>query len=128
MMRPNIFVVGAIAAVGLSAGSLSAAPVRIAASARLAHCGEATCLLVTGRRADAAAPVSIAGHDIAVVGGRSWRVSLPLPVVQAWSAPAARTLSVEIGGDNGAKTDAALPIGLLGQITQLAYLDVNARR
>ncbi|WP_375403923.1 hypothetical protein [uncultured Sphingomonas sp.] len=112
----------------LAASHASAEPRRAAASTRLEHCGAETCLAVTGRRPDRAAPVLIAGHEVAVRGGRSWRASIPLAKVRLWSAPAARTIAVEAAGPGGGRVEAPLPIGLLGHVTELAFLDVGAGR
>ncbi|NIJ06675.1 hypothetical protein FHS31_000257 [Sphingomonas vulcanisoli] len=68
----------------------------------------------------------LAGHEVAVQGAHSWRVAVPLETVQVWSAPFARTISVQIGGAEGGEGKARLPIGLLGHIADLAFLDVSA--
>lgn len=116
-----------LAAATLLPGALAARPGPVLASARLRHCGADLCLLVAGRRADAAAAVSLAGHDVAVQGRHSWHVAVPLATVRAWSAPFARSILVAVAGRDGGQVSAPLPIGLFGA-TALALLDVSARR
>ncbi len=53
---------------------------------------------------------------------------LPLQAVQQWSAPFARSISVFVGGKDGHTTQAALPIGVFGHTTELAFLDIGSRR
>lgn len=118
--------IGAVAAVALGGGAAAAHPVT--ASTALHRCGPDTCLVVSGHRADAAAPIRIAGHIVNSEGGRNWRTIVSLADVQAWSPPAARSISVEVAGPTGGTVAAALPIGLLGQVTELAALDVSVRR
>jgi hypothetical protein len=120
---------GIVATTALQAPAPAAAPSSFDAETRLRHCGGATCLMVTGHRSDATAPVTLAGHAVTVQGARNWRVAVPLETVRAWSAPFARTIAVQIGGaDGGAAMRARLPIGLLGHVTDLAFLDVRASR
>lgn len=82
--------------------------------------------MVTGRRSDAAAPVTLAGHLVPVSGQRKWRVAVPLRTVREWSSFSARTLTVRIGGDDGKEAAVPLPIGLLGSGIELASLEVRA--
>lgn len=91
---------------------------------RLVSCGAESCLVVSGRRANAASPVEINGRQVAVEGGNRWRVRLPVAAVRAWSAPYARTITVSV---DEASTEADLPIGLLGQITDLAALTIRVK-
>lgn len=122
--RP-IHTLALLGAATLLAGTVSASPGQVDAIARLKNCGADTCLVVTGHRLDRAAPVSVAAHPVVVQGGRSWRVAVPLATVRAWSAPFARTILVEVEGGDGGKADVPLPIGLLGSVTELAFLDVS---
>jgi len=112
----------AIVLTGLSSTVEAAEP-----TSRLVSCGTESCLLVTGHRSDTASPVSINDHRVAVEGGRSWRVRLPLDTVRTWSAPHARhvAVSVERPDGNVETADASLPIGLLGHVTDLAALVVR---
>ncbi|MEE4453657.1 hypothetical protein [Novosphingobium resinovorum] len=99
-------------------------------STRLVSCGQDSCLLVSGRRADPASAVRINGHDVDVAGGRTWRVRLPLGIVRAWSMPVARTIEVTVldsRSDVQATRRVRLPIGLLGHVTDLASLEIGVR-
>ncbi|WP_404482118.1 hypothetical protein [Novosphingobium sp. BL-52-GroH] len=108
------------------------APGAMAASepgTRLVSCGEQSCVLVSGYRADPASAVYINGHPVSVEGRRAWKVSLPVETVREWSAPRARTIDVTLcrpgADDETARAD--LPIGLLGHVTNLAALVVGSR-
>ncbi|WP_235037662.1 MULTISPECIES: hypothetical protein [unclassified Novosphingobium] len=100
------------------------------ADTKLVACGEASCLLVSGRRDDAASDVSINGHPVAVEGQRAWRVSLPVETIREWSLPRARTIDVTLmdprTGDQ-TTSRAGLPIGLLGHVTDFAALVIGTR-
>ena len=99
-------------------------------STRVVGCGSGSCLLVTGHRDNAASPVSINGHVVAVEGQRDWRARLPVETVRDWSLPLARTIEVSfIDAATGVATamDADLPIGLLGHAENLAWLVVSAK-
>ena len=126
MIAWYVRVLAPIAAVTSLSGAVVAAPGPIGAETRLRTCGSDVCLVVTGSRPDAAAAVSLGGHDVAVRGGRSWRATVPLDTLRAWSAPFARSIHVAIAGPGGGEADARLPIGLLGQPAELAFLDVRA--
>lgn len=92
---------------------------------RLVSCGGASCLLVSGHRSDANSEIRINGHPVKVEGRHAWRVSLPVETVREWSLPRARAIDVAIvdGDDDGGPTARArLPIGLLGQSTELALV------
>ena len=92
---------------------------------RVVACETGSCLLVTGRRTDAASMVSINGRAVAAEGARKWRVRVPVDTVRKWSAPFARTIVVSVV-DAGTRTDATaevdLPIGLLGQAENLTLV------
>jgi hypothetical protein len=97
---------------------------------RLVSCDVGSCLLVTGRRADATSTVTINGHAISVQGARKWRASLPVDTVREWSEPYARTITVSVVDDEtreSASAGADLPIGLLGHAEDLAMLIVRAQ-
>lgn len=81
---------------------------------------------ITGRRADAGSTVFLAGHRVTVQGARQWRVSVPLNTIRDWLAPGARTIAVKVDGD-ARDTVASLPVGLLGQRTELSFLEVRSR-
>jgi hypothetical protein len=119
-------------AIGAALFASSLSPSAMAASApdtRLVSCGEESCLLVSGQRADAASEVRINGHAVPVEGRQTWKVRLPVDTVRAWSAPMARTIDVTVR-DPGAPAEttkrADLPIGLLGHVTELASLVIGA--
>ncbi|MYL99373.1 hypothetical protein GR702_16515 [Novosphingobium sp. FGD1] len=109
------------------------APGAIAAqepATKLVFCGKNDCLLVSGFRADPASQVQLNGHPVKVEGGRAWKVRVPIATVRAWSRPRARTLDVMVlNADSrlNRADQAALPIGLLGQTTQLASLVIRSR-
>lgn len=124
MVQSNIRLAGILAAAILMEGTAFAAP-RI--EARLSHCGAETCLTVTGRRTDAAAPVLLAGHAVSVLGQRRWRASVPLATVRTWFPSYARAIAVRVGGADAAETAVPLPIGMLGSPVELASLEVRAR-
>ncbi|MFK4874273.1 hypothetical protein [Novosphingobium sp. ZW T3_23] len=98
--------------------------------ARLVSCGAADCLLLSGVRADAGQEVQVNGHSVPVEGGRGWKVLLPVETVRAWSRPGARSIAVGITpskAEEGALHQVVLPIGMLGSITELAYLVIPQR-
>jgi hypothetical protein len=114
----------------LAGAALAVAPPALAATApvtRLVDCGEATCLLVAGHRHDATAAVSINGHVVEAKGGRGWQALVPVATIREWSEPYARSISVAVAGSPAGAADASLPIGLLGHVTDLAFLEVRAR-
>lgn len=117
-----------MACVGFAmAGALSSPAALAKPTTRLVSCGAQDCLLVTGRRPDAATPVRINGHAVDVTGGRRWRLRLPLDTVRRWSARRARAISIAYdGADADADAgDAELPIGLLGHPIDLASLTIS---
>lgn len=113
----------------LAAGGL-AAPASAAsdASTKLIRCGRQSCLLVSGHRDDPSAVISINGQPVSVEGQRSWRISVPVDTVRQWSAPYAREIEVSFR-DPGTQRESAdivdLPIGLLGNVTDLASLEIS---
>lgn len=119
MIRRSLYVMAGFAATLASPALAAKAP-----TTRTVACGAESCVQVSGRRADRAAPVVINGQQVAVNGGRHWRVRLPVETVRAWSVPYARTIMVTVGG---AEQEAALPIGLLGHAENLAMLVVSVK-
>lgn len=91
---------------------------------RVVKCGAESCLQISGRRADATAPVSLNGHAVMAEGALKWRVRVPVRTVRAWSEPYARTIAVSVAE---ASTETDLPIGLLGGTEKLAMLVVRAK-
>lgn len=94
------------------------------ASTRLVSCGAESCLLVSGHRADAGSPVLINGRQVTVEGQNRWRVRVPVDAVREWSPPYARTITVSV---HDSSTEADLPIGLLGHVTDLATLTIRVK-
>lgn len=120
-------------AIALAGATLSAAmaPSAFAAgpATRLVSCGQDACLQISGHRASRSSEVSINGHRVAVEGGRSWRLRLPLKTVREWSVPLARSVDVVLHDPRtgaGSTIAADLPIGLLGHATDLAVLEVRS--
>ena len=99
-------------------------------STRLVRCGAQNCLLIKGHREDSASTVSINGRAVSVEGGRGWQVRVPVDTVREWSAPAAREIEVSLRNPETQRetTDSVdLPIGLLGNLTDLASLEISVR-
>jgi len=97
-------------------------------SARLVHCGEQSCLRISGHRESATSVVLINGNVVPAEGQRNWEVDLPIDTVRDWSAPYARTIEVSLldrETQRGASASVGLPIGLLGGVTELAALVVD---
>ncbi|MGF7156550.1 hypothetical protein [Novosphingobium gossypii] len=98
--------------------------------ARLVRCDGGDCLLLSGTRSGPDAPVRVNGHPVGVVGGRGWKLLLPVRDVRAWSLPGARSIVVttkDPGTEVDRKNQFDLPIGMLGNITELAYLVIPQR-
>lgn len=120
---PSHFRTLALAAV-LNIGLAQAAHAAPMPRTRLVKSDAGSCLLVKGHRVNAAAAVSINGHEIATAGAHSWRARLPVDTLRGWSEPYARTIAVSVAG---ATSEADLPIGLLGQSTNLAMITINLK-
>lgn len=123
-MKHAAVILSAIAAwTGTVAASQAAEP-----RTRVAGCSAGSCLIVSGRRDSAIAPVSINGQAVTVEGGRNWRVRVPVETIRGWSAPLARSIIVTVGaGAERRDFDARLPIGLLGQPQDLAFLEISLK-
>lgn len=97
--------------------------------ARLVHCGDATCLRISGRRPHSAVRVRIADHDLVVEGNRSWRATVPLATARDWASAHDGTLTVTLtdaqSGLERVET-VTLPPGALGRRIELATLTVSA--
>jgi hypothetical protein len=111
--------------------AIAAAPASLVAApqARLVHCGDQTCLRISGHRADASVIVRAAGHNLAVEGDHSWRTTVPLSTASAWANVSGGTLMLTFADTRtGTETvDAvALPPGALGKRVTLATLVVRA--
>lgn len=118
MKRNVLIVLGPLLA--LSAPAMAAPP----PTTRLVECGTQSCLVVSGKRDDASAPVSINGHAVAVLGKRSWRARVPVATVRAWSALHAQSVSVAV---EGVEHETRLPVGMLGPRRDLAMLEVRVK-
>lgn len=105
-------------------GSVTAAP-----RARLVHCGDETCLRISGRRSHSAVIVQIAGHDLAVEGEHAWRTTVPLRTARGWVNRSGDMLMLTLA-DTQAGTEridaVALPPGALGKRVELATLVIQA--
>jgi hypothetical protein len=95
-----------------------------APTTRLVGCGSQSCLLVSGHRADASAPVRINGHEVATQGARHWRIRVPVATVRAWSVPYARSIEITVAD---ASHEARLPVGMLSPPRDLAMLEVRVK-
>ncbi len=98
--------------------------------ARLVHCGEATCLRLSGHRPYTVGTVRIGGHELAVEGGRNWSATVRLTTAQTWpkSADGALILAMfDARNSLEAEENVALPPGALGRRVELAMLEVRAR-
>jgi hypothetical protein len=117
---------GAIVIAGLGTPAMAAS----GTSTQVVRCGEQSCLQVSGYRDDPASSVSINGQAVAVEGKHSWKVRVPVDTLRGWSAPYARTIEVSLR-DPQTQLDASasvdLPIGLLGNLTDLSALEIRAR-
>jgi len=100
------------------------------ATVQVINCDAGSCLLVRGHRSTSRAVIRINDRVVEAEGGRSWRVRLPVAIVEEWSAPFARTLRVSVTdpAESSQRTEAVrLPVGLLGRNLELASLVVRAR-
>lgn len=98
--------------------------------ARIVACGSSDCLRVSGHRAGPDAQVRINGRAVRVDGARNWKVLLPVARVREWSKPGARSIAITTqspGSVETAENQIDLPIGMLGSITELAYLVIPGR-
>jgi hypothetical protein len=100
-----------------------------APKARLVHCGDATCLRISGRRPHAGVEIRVSGHQLAIEGNRAWRATLPLATARDWASTHGGTLTATLTDPRtgGESTEAvALPPGALGKRIELATLLVSA--
>ena len=110
---------------------MAATPARVVAApqAQLVHCGDDTCLRISGHRSHSAIAVRIAGRDLAVEGARNWRATVPLKAARDWMNATGDTLTLILADTrSGAETTEAvsLPPGALGKRIELATLVVHA--
>lgn len=100
-----------------------------APKARLVHCGDATCLRISGRRPHAAVTIQVAGRPLMVEGNRSWRATVPLTTARDWASADGGTLAVTLADARSGSESVelvTLPPGALGKRTELATLIVSA--
>lgn len=105
-------------------GSATSAFAASEPSTRLVECSTGDCLLVTGRRDDRHAPVSINGHEVAVKGTWRWQARLPVETFRAWSAPNARTVTISVDGE---EAEARLPVGMFVRPEELTMLVIRPK-
>lgn len=129
MIQPSYFKKRAVI-LSIAIATALAAPAAQASQprTRVVGCKAESCLVVSGKRADAQAEISINGHAVAVQGHRNWRVRVPIKTIRDWSAPLARSIVVAVGsGSQRREFDTRLPIGLLGQPQDLAFLEISLK-
>lgn len=101
-----------------------------APAARLVHCGQNTCLRLSGHRPRAGVAIRLAGQDLAVAGRRDWVLTVPLSTARAWERSPGDALTLSYV-DPQSKVERAqnvlLPPGALGRPVELASLVVRAR-
>lgn len=116
------------AVAALLAAALAPTEVCAAPRAKLVSDAPVDRLQVSGTRPSTDDAVLINGHQVAVEGGRHWRVRLPLETLRRWSRPGARTIHVTVAtpaGDRTVEHETDLPVGLLGGRIDLAALVVR---
>lgn len=99
-------------------------------STRLVRCGGDSCLQVSGYRADPSAQVRINGRLVPVQGDKGWKARLPLETLREWTAPSARSIEVSLHETQEQAESVervALPIGVLGDSSNLGSLEVRAQ-
>ena len=120
----------AMALIGATIIASSASPTLAAVepSSRLVHCGEESCVQISGHRDDPAVVVSVNGHAVSVEGDQRWKARLPVHVVREWSAGSAQTIQVALHDPetrNATVASVDLPIGLLGRMTDLSAMVIS---
>ena len=124
--RRGAAMMGAIALAGFASPALA----QDEPQTRLVRCGEQTCLEVSGYREHSSVLICVNGNEVPAEGEKSWKIQLPLETVRQWSATHARTIEVSLRDPDSQQSSSAsadLPIGLLGAVTSLAFLQISAR-
>jgi hypothetical protein len=124
MAAPRIVTLGLALSASLAAPALATTP----PSTRVVDCPAGSCLQISGHRASTTATVLINGNAVTVRGERKWRAEVPVETVGAWSEPYARTIEVatfDAATQHKTAEQARLPIGLLGNTTELASLVIG---
>ncbi len=118
---------GRFALAGACIAAAGATPA-FATEARLVHCGTDTCLRLSGRRADPAVAIQVAERDLQVLGGRRWRIDVPLAAARLWQGVARDRLTITLAdartGSRRSET-ALLPPGALAGRIELAELVIG---
>lgn len=99
-------------------------------STKLVRCGTTSCLQVSGHRDNQASTVTINGREMPVEGKHAWRARMAVETVREFSNPYARTIEVSLRDPQTQLEtiiSVELPIGLLGNLTDFASLEVRAR-
>jgi hypothetical protein len=132
LRKPVFAVLAQISCAALLAGGVLAATPAAAQdepTARLVSCAEHTCLRIEGRRDNPGMAVAINGEPMEVDGAESWRLTLPLTTVRQIAGHGARRLEVTLlhpATRRETSDYARLPIGLLGDTTELEAIRVTA--
>lgn len=109
--------------------AMAAAPAMAERSpqATLVHCGADTCLRLSGHRERVATAVRVDGRDLAVEGGRAWRITVPLSVARTWPIARGDRLDVTLtDAGREQRMTVLLPPGALGAPLELASLVISA--
>ena len=97
--------------------------------ARLVHCGDTTCVRISGHRSSPAVTVKIGTRTLPVEGGRGWHAVVPLATARTWPTRFGYELALTLVDRQAGteKTDLVmLPPGALGRGVELAELTVRA--
>lgn len=109
--------------------ALAATVAHAETQARLAHCGEDTCLRISGQRPGAGVSVHAGGNPLPVEGERSWSAMLPIETARAIADPGgARMHILFVDSATGAQSSesVAMPPGALGKRVELSTLMISA--
>ncbi|WP_156840201.1 hypothetical protein [Novosphingobium aquimarinum] len=95
----------------------------------LVRCGKDDCLRVSGHREEASHVISLNGVPVAAEGKNDWRVDLPIDAVRKMCGPRAQAIEVTLRDPQTRRESLArarLPIGLLGDSSKLAAIEITA--
>jgi hypothetical protein len=123
-LKKRAFALSLGLALGLVPGAALAAT-----QAKLVHCGQETCLRLSGHRAHTQVAVRVAGHTLAVEGDRAWHATVPLATARDWASASGSVMMLTLtdGQAGGERQEAVtLPPGALGRRVELATLMVSA--
>ena len=125
-MRHSLFLLASTTFAALSAPPATA---QIAPTTQLVRCGEDSCLRISGRRDRPSQIVSLNGRELAVEGKRDWRALVSLDTLRKVSKAKARQVDISLRDSETLEVISAparLPIGLLGDISELSAIEVTA--